>query len=145
MRYRTTVLQTGITTTGIPVPDEVLESLAVGRKPAVVVTLNGHTYRSTVATMGGKSLISLSAENRAAANVAGGQEVDVDVQLDTQPRVVEVPADLAAALAAVPAADQTFGRLSYSQQRAHVLSVDGAKTAETRQRRIAAVVSKVTP
>jgi antitoxin component of MazEF toxin-antitoxin module len=137
MRFRTTILQSGRTATGIQVPDEVVEALGAGRRPAVKVTVKGYTYRSTVAAMGGASMISLSAEHRAAAGVAGGQEVEVDIDLDTAPREVSVPADLAAALDAEPAARRTFDGLSYSNKSWHVLQVEGAKTEETRQRRIA--------
>jgi uncharacterized protein YdeI (YjbR/CyaY-like superfamily) len=87
--------------------------------------------------MGGASMTSLSAEHRAAAGVAGGEEVDVDIDLDTAPREVSVPADFAAALDAEPEARRTFDGLSYSNKSWHVLQVEGAKTEETRQRRIA--------
>jgi uncharacterized protein YdeI (YjbR/CyaY-like superfamily) len=107
----------------------------------VTVSLNGHSYRSTIAGMGGRPMISLSAENRAAAGVAGGDEVEVDLALDTAPRDVAVPTDLAAALDADPAARRTFGRLSYSNKSWHVLQIEGAKTDETRQRRIAKSVA----
>jgi antitoxin component of MazEF toxin-antitoxin module len=137
MRFRTMILQSGRTATGIQVPDEVVQALGAGKRPAVKVTVNGYTYRSTVAVMGGASMISLSAEHRAAAGVAGGQEVEVDIDLDTAPREVSVPADLAAALDAEPAARRTFDGLSYSNKSWHVLQVEGAKTEETRQRRIA--------
>jgi uncharacterized protein YdeI (YjbR/CyaY-like superfamily) len=137
MRFRTTIVQSGKTTTGIQVPDEVMEALAAGKRPAVKVTVNGYSYRSTVASMGGAAMISLSAEHRAGAGVAGGDEVEVDLELDTAPRQVDVPPDLAAALDAEPAARRTFDGLSYSNQSWHVLQVTGAKTDETRQRRIA--------
>ena len=137
MRFRTTIRQSGRTTTGIPVPDEVVEALGSGKRPPVKVTLNGYTYRSTVASMGGESMISLSAEHRAGAGVAGGDEVEVDLELDTAPREVDVPPDLAAALDAEPAARTTFDGLSYSNKSWHVLQVTGARTDETRQRRIA--------
>jgi hypothetical protein len=140
MRFRTTVRQSGKTTTGIQVPDEVIEALGSGKRPAVKVTVNGYTYRSTVA-MGGVYMVSVSAEHRAGAGVAGGDEVDVDLELDTAPREVAVPADLAAALDAEPAARRTFDGLSYSNRSWHVLQVDGAKTEETRQRRIAKSVA----
>ncbi|WP_199422512.1 YdeI/OmpD-associated family protein [Actinotalea solisilvae] len=143
MRYRTTILQTGGSTTGVPVPDDVLTALGQGKKPPVVVTLGGHTYRSTVAVRDGVAMIALSGANRAAAGVEGGQEVDVDVELDTAPRTVEVPDDLAAALATAGARD-AFDRLAPSHRKAHVGSVEDARTPETRQRRIAAVVAKVT-
>lgn len=136
MQFRTTILQTGKTTTGIPVSDEIVEALGAGKRPPVTITVNGHTYRSTVAKMGGRSMVSLSAENRAAAGVAGGDEVDVEIALDTAPREAVVPPDFAAALDAEPDARRTFDGLSYSNKSWHVLQVEGAKTDETRQRRI---------
>jgi hypothetical protein len=137
MRFRTTILQSGKTATGIQVPQEVVEALGSGRRPAVRVTITGYTYRSTVAVMGGAYMVGVSAEHRAGAGVAGGDEVDVDIQLDTAPRQVSVPADLDAALAAEPDARRTFDGLSYSDKSWHVLQVTGAKTDQTRRRRIA--------
>jgi hypothetical protein len=137
MRFRTTIVQSGKTATGIEVPDEVMDALGSGKRPAVTVTVNGYSYRSTVATVGGRSMVGLSAEHRAGAGVAGGDEVEVDLELDTAPRQVAVPDDLAAALDAEPAARATFEALSYSNKSWHVLQVTGAKTEETRQRRIA--------
>lgn len=136
MRFRTTILQSGPTATGIRVPDEVVEGLGAGRRPAVNVTINGYTYRSSIAVMGGDYMVGVSAENRAGAGVAGGDEVDVDIELDTAPREVTVPPELAAALEVEPAARATFDRLSYSNKSWHVLQVAGAKTDETRRRRI---------
>ncbi|MGZ4547011.1 MAG: YdeI/OmpD-associated family protein [Blastococcus sp.] len=141
MRFSTTVLLGGRTATGLVVPPEVVEALGAGKKPAVTVTVGGHTYRSTVAPRGGQFLIPLSAENRTAAGVAAGDTVEVDVELDTAPRVVEVPADLAAALDADPDARRRFDAMSYSHQLQHVLAVDAAKTAATRERRVVAVVT----
>jgi Bacteriocin-protection, YdeI or OmpD-Associated/Domain of unknown function (DUF1905) len=137
MRFRTTIVQSGKTATGIQVPDEVVEALGSGKRPAVTVTLNGYSYRSTVASMGGVFMVSLSAEHRAGAGVAGGDEVEVDLELDSAPREVTVPPELVAALDAEPAARATFDGLSYSNKSWHVLQVTGAKTEETRQRRIA--------
>lgn len=136
MKFHTTIASGGGNTTGIPVPEDVMAALGSGKKPAVTVSLGGHTYRNTVATVDGRPMISLSAENRAAAGVAAGDEVDVDVELDTAPRTVEEPADLAAALDAEPEARRTFDALSNSNKKWHVLQVTGAKTDETRQRRI---------
>jgi bifunctional DNA-binding transcriptional regulator/antitoxin component of YhaV-PrlF toxin-antitoxin module len=144
MRFRSTVELGGRTATGIEVPADVVAELG-GRRPPVRVTINGHTYRSTVATRGGRFLLPVSAEVRTAAGIAAGDEVDVDVEPDTEPRAVEVPDDLAAALAGVPAARAAFDELSYSNQRRHVLSVEGAKAAETRARRVAKVVAELTP
>jgi hypothetical protein len=136
MTYRTRIAATGPNTTGILVPEDVLASLGGGKRPAVTVRIGGHTYRSSVATMDGRAMISLSAENRAAAGVAAGDEVDVEVLRDTAPREVDVPADLQAALDAEPDARATWDGLSYSNRRWHVLQIEGAKAAETRRRRI---------
>ncbi|MGY1617849.1 YdeI/OmpD-associated family protein [Geodermatophilus sp. SYSU D00691] len=136
MRFRTTVEQTGGTTTGLPVPAEVVEALGAGRKPPVRVTVGGHTYRSTVASRNGGFMLSLSSANRAAAGVAGGDEVDVDIELDDAPREVVVPDDLAAALAGDDAARATFEKLAYSHRQRHVLAIEDAKTPETRARRV---------
>ena len=137
MRFRTTILQAGKTATGIRVPDEVVEALGKGKRPPVRVTINGFTYRSTVAVMGSDYMVGVNAENRAGARVAGGDEVDVDIELDTAPREVTLPADVAAALDADAKARRTFDALSPSNKGWHVSSVEGAKTDETRQRRIA--------
>jgi len=137
VRFRTTIQQGDKTATGIQVPEEVVEALGSGRRPAVRVTINGYTYRSSVAVLGGRYMVGVSAAHRAGAGVAGGDEVDVDIELDAAPREVTVPADLAAALDAEPEARRTFDGLSYSNKSWHVLQVEGAKTDETRQRRIA--------
>lgn len=137
MRFRATIERSGKTATGIEVPSTLVEGLGAGKRPAVRVTIKGHTYRSTVASMGGRFMMGVSAENREAAGVAGGDVVDVDIELDTAPREVEVPDDLAVALKKDAKARRTFESLSYSNQRWHVQSIEGAKTDETRQRRIA--------
>jgi hypothetical protein len=140
MRFNTTILQTGKTASGIQIPDEVIDALGAGKRPPVRVTLHGFTYRSTVAVMNGVYMVGVNAENRSAARVAGGDEVQVDIEVDTEPREVVVPADFSAALQADSAARLTFDGLSYSNKRWHVLQVEGAKTAETRERRIARCV-----
>jgi hypothetical protein len=139
MGFHTTMLQTG-NNTGIPVPPEVLDALGGGKRPAVNVTVNGYSYRSTIASMGGQHLIPFSAERRAESGISGGDEIDVELALDTAPRTVEPPADLAAALdaAGVRAA---FDALAPSRQKAPVVSEESAKAEETRQRRVAAVVA----
>ncbi|HEV7470862.1 MAG: hypothetical protein JWP64_1015 [Pseudonocardia sp.] len=139
-RFSTTVELGGRTATGFEVPPEVVDTLGAGKRPAVTVTVGGHTYRSTVAVMGGRYMLPLSAENRTAAGLSAGDAADVELELDTAPRVVEVPADLAAALDAEPAARAAFDALNYSNQRRHTLSVEGAKTDATRTRRVAKVV-----
>ena len=143
MRFSTTVLLGGKTATGLVVPPEVVQALGAGKKPPVTVTLPGHTYRSSIASRGGQFMIPLSAEHRTAAGLAAGDRVEVDVELDTAPREVELPDDLAAALDAQPDARRRFDGMSYSSQLQHVLAVTGAKAAETRARRVAAVVAAV--
>ena len=140
MRFRAVLELNGRTATGVEVPGEVVAALGPSKRPAVQVTINGHSYGSTVAAMGGRFMLPVSAENRTAAGVAAGDQVEVELVLDGAPRVVTVPDDLRAALDAAPVAARRFAAQSYSHQRAHVLSVEGAKAAETRARRVARVV-----
>ena len=141
MRCRAMIQLNGKTAPGIRIPAEVVESLGPSKRPPVRATINGHTYRSTVTPLSGEFMLPISAENRERAGVAAGDEVDVDIELDTAPRVVGVPDDFAAALDAEPAARATFDKLSNSNKGWHVLQVEGAKTDETRQRRIAKSVA----
>jgi hypothetical protein len=141
--YRTVLVLNG-NNVGIDVPEEVVLGLGKGKRPPVVVTLNGYTYRSTVAPMGGAYLIPLAAVHREAAGVAGGEEHEVTLQLDEQPRTVDVPDDLAAALDEA-GRRPAFDELSYSRRKEHVNAVLEAKTAATRDRRIAKVVEAVRP
>jgi Bacteriocin-protection, YdeI or OmpD-Associated/Domain of unknown function (DUF1905) len=134
--FRTTILGGGGTTAGIEVPPSAVESLGAGKRPPVVVTINGYSYRNTVAVMGGAYMIGVSNEHRANSGLKAGDEVDVELVLDTEPRTVEPPPDFAAALDAEPAAQATFDKLSPSNKGYHVTLVTGAKSDETRQRRI---------
>jgi hypothetical protein len=143
MRFRTTILGAGKTAAGIEVPTEVVDALGTSRKPPVRVTINGHTYRSSIATMDGRFMVGVSNEFRRESGVAAGDTVDVDIELDTEKREVIVPPDLAAALAADDAAQRFFDGLSYSNKRRIVIPIDDAKTPETRERRIASSVVKL--
>jgi len=136
MRFRTTILRSNKTATGIRVPDDVIAALGPSRRPPVQVTVNGYTYRTTVAVMNGAFMFGVSADVRTNAGVAGGDEVDVEIVLDTEPREVSVPADLKTALDADPEANRFFQSLSYSHKSAYVLWIESAKKDETRQRRI---------
>jgi Bacteriocin-protection, YdeI or OmpD-Associated/Domain of unknown function (DUF1905) len=136
MRFRATLGSAGKTATGFEVPREVVESLGAGKKPPVRVTIGGHTYRSTIAPRGDRFLLGVSAENRELAGVAAGDVLDVELELDTGPREVEVPADLAAALAGDAAAREFFESLSYSQKKWYVLPIEQAKADATRERRV---------
>jgi hypothetical protein len=136
MEFRATIELGGKTATGIPVPDAVVEALGESRRPAVTITVNGHDYRTTVARMGGRYFVSLSAENRTAAGVSAGDEVLVGIELDTAARTTDVPDDLAAALAADPPAATTFASCAPSHKKEWVRWVTEAKRAETRASRI---------
>lgn len=144
MRFRTTMFQSG-NNTGIEVPPDVVEALGAGKRPPVDVTVNGFSYRSTIAPMGGKYLVPFSSDKREASGVKGGDDIDVEITLDTAPRTVQPPDDLAAALAAVPGAADAFRALAPSRQKAHVTAIDGAKTQATRERRIAKAVADLSP
>jgi Bacteriocin-protection, YdeI or OmpD-Associated/Domain of unknown function (DUF1905) len=121
---------------GLEVPAEIVESLGGGKRPRVTITINGHSWTSRVAIMRGRNLIGLSNANRQAAALVVGEEVEVDLELNTEPAEVVEPADFARALDADPAARAAFDRLAYSHRRRHVLEIEGAKKPETRARRI---------
>ena len=140
IRFRGTVELNGKTATGIEVPAEVVERLGGGKRPAVVVTVGRHAYRTTVGVMGGRSMLPLSAENRTAAGVAAGDVVEVVLEPDEAPRTVEVPEDLAAAVAANPPAQATFDALAPSHRKEWVRWVTEAKRAETRADRLTKAV-----
>lgn len=139
--FHTTILKAGGTATGIEIPPAIIEELGAGKKPPVKVTMNGKTYQSTVAVMGGVYMVGVSAENRALTGVQGGDEVDVTLELDSSPRVYELPEDLAAALAAKSGATEAFHAAAPSKRKEFVRQVTDAKTPETRERRIAKIVA----
>lgn len=138
--FETAVAATG-NNTGIVVPTEVIEKLGAGKRPPVLVNLNGYEYRNTVGVMGGKHMVSVSAAVRKATGLKGGDPVKVTLRVADTPREVDVPSDFAAALAADDDAAAFFARLSNSLQRYHVDNVNGAKTEETRRRRIDKAIS----
>jgi hypothetical protein len=141
MKFRATVEATGKTTTGIEVPENVLAALAAGRRPPVAVTINDYTYRTTIGTMGGRQLLSVSAEVRATAGVGAGDHVEVELTLDTAPRAIELPTDLAAALDAP--LRRSFDEMSYSRKQRLIAPIELAKTPETRQRRITKAIAEI--
>ena len=140
MQFTAPLVLSGKTATGLPVPESIVHALAGGKRPAVTVTINGFSYRSTIAPMGGEYWIPVSSDVRASAGVAAAEDLVVDVELDTEPRTVDVPKVLTVALNKSPAARSAFDRLSYSNQRRIVLQVTDAKTDETRRRRIAKAI-----
>ena len=142
--FITTVLQDeGSNATGLPVPAEAVAAMGKGKKPPVKVSIGSHTYRSTVAAYGDVFMLPLSAQNRQAAGVKAGDTVEVTIELDTEARTVEVPADLARALAEKPGATAAFEALSYTLRKEYVRQVETAKATETRLRRIAGIVAKM--
>lgn len=143
MKFRATLELHGKTATGIEVPSSVVEALGAGQRPPVLVTLGSYTYRTTVARMGGRFLVGVNAEHRAAAGVAAGDVLDVEIVTDTAPREVTVPDDLAAALAADNAANAAFGALSYTHRKEWVRWVEDAKKPETRATRVTKTVESL--
>ena len=135
MRFTATVLSAGKTATGVEVPAKVVEQLG-SKRPKVRATIKGYTYRSSVAPMSGTFMLGISAEVREKAGVVAGDRVDVELEPDTAPREVTVPADLAKAFKEEPAVERAFQGLSYSRKRWYVEGIEGAKKPETRQRRV---------
>jgi len=142
MKFKTTIVQTG-NNTGIEVSEKILYELGGGKKPLVVVIINGYTYRSAVGKMGEKFMLSLSAENRKNANVKGGDFVEISVELDTEPRTVELPIDFQNLLNKNQIAKQNFDKLAPSKKKAMVLSITDAKTDETRKRRLTKAIESL--
>jgi Domain of unknown function (DUF1905)/Bacteriocin-protection, YdeI or OmpD-Associated len=140
--FRTTVVPAG-NATGAEVPAEVVDALGEGKRPKVGITINGHRWRSRVASMGGRFLVGISAANRAAAGIAEGDEIEVTLELDTGPREVDEPADLAAALDSAPTARAAFDRLPFGLRRKHLKDIEAAKAAPTRQRRIERLIESL--
>jgi len=140
--FTTELLQSG-NNVGIEIPDAVVAELG-GKRVPVVITLDGrYTYRNTTAVMGGRTLVGLSAEHRAASGFAGGETVEVTIVRDDAPREVEVPAALATALAADPVASAAWEKLAYSHRKEHARSIEEAKAEDTRARRVEKTIAKL--
>jgi hypothetical protein len=137
MRLRAELQRTGGTTTGFEVPADLVTALGGGGRPKVAVTVNGYSFRSSIAKMGDSHWLGVSADRRTEGGLAGGEVYDLDIELDAAPRVIEVPDDMRAALDADPAASAFWETLSFSNKRFHVDQLTAAKTAETRARRLA--------
>lgn len=143
MKFTATIHQSG-NNTGVEVPTAVRDALGGGKNPLVTVTLNGFTYPSKIATMGGKLLFPVSAEIRQKASVKGGETHEVELVLDDKPRIIEAPDDLQAALDTDPVAKAAWDKLPPSQKKAHVTNIEGAKAAETRLRRVQKAIEMLT-
>jgi hypothetical protein len=140
--FRATVVPAG-NATGAEVPVEVVEALGQGKRPLVSITINGHSWRSRIASKGGRYLVGISAANRTAAGIAEGDEISVRLELDTEPRDVDEPPDLASALDADPTIRAAFDRLPFGLRRKHVNDTEAAKAEQTRQRRIRRLVQSL--
>ncbi len=140
MKFRAKVIPSG-NATAVEVPIDVVEALGSGARPLIAVTVNGHTWRSRVALMRGQCLVGISAANRAASGIGEGDIVEVSLKIDTEPRVVRAPPDLARVLKDDPEVRAAFDGLSYGLKRKHVAAIEEAKTSEVRQRRIAKLVT----
>jgi len=141
--FTTTIFQAeGLNATGIHVPPDAVASLGKGKKPPVKVTINGYTYRSTVAAYGEDFLLPFAKEHRDATGIQAGDEVEITLELDEEPRTVALPADLAAALDAA-GVREAFDKLAPSARKEHVRQVEMAKAQETRDRRVANIVAKL--
>jgi hypothetical protein len=139
VKFHTTVVLGGKTATGLPIPADIVAQLG-SKRPPVVVTVAGYSYRTTVAPMGGEFFVPLSAEHRVNAGVAAGDDVEVDIERDDAPREVVVPQDLAAAIGKVKAAAAAFDKLAYTHRKEYVRWIEEAKRPETRTARIAKAV-----
>jgi hypothetical protein len=136
MRFRTKILQAGKTAAGVEVPAKVVAALGSSKRPPVRATINGFTYRTSVASMGGRFMLGVPPEFREGAGVAAGDTVDIDIELDTEPREVAIPPDFAAALARDSAAKKAFDGLNYSNRRRLVMAIEAVKSPEARARRV---------
>jgi len=140
MKFRSTVIPAG-NATAVVVPPEVVEGLGAGARPPVRIEINGHGWRSRIMPMKEGHLIGISAANRSASGIDTGEPVEVRVELDTEPRMVELPADLAAALAHTPKASAAFEALPFGLRRKHAAAIEDAKSEATRRRRIAKLLA----
>lgn len=142
-RFRTKVLAAGKTAAGVEVPEKVVLGLGSTKRPMVKATINGYTYRSSIARMGGRFMLSVSNDVRSRTGVVPGETIDIDVELDTDKRDVEVPPELAKALAKDAKAKKYFESLSYSRKYALAAPISNGKTPETRQRNLAKALANL--
>jgi hypothetical protein len=142
MKFRAKVIPSG-NATAVVIPPNVVKALGSSPRPLIAVTVNGHSWRSRVALMRGQCLVGISAANRAASEIGEGDSVEVNLKLDTEPREVPAPPDLAKALKDEPEARAAFDHLPYGLKRKYVAAIEEAKTSVVRKRRIAALVIKM--
>lgn len=143
MKFDEKLLQTGKTSTGIVVPKEIIDGLGSGKKPKVVAIINGYSFRTSVGVMDGIFMLPVSSEVRSNSGVSAGDDVEVDLTVDTEVREVALPEDFVVALASSPAAKAKFESISYSNKRRYIIPIEAAKTPETRQRRIEKTIAEL--
>ena len=143
MRVRALIHGTGKNAAGVVIPEEVVDRLGAGRRPPVKVTLGDYTFRTSIASVGGSFMLGINTETRARTGVAVGDEVDLEIEVDLEPREVTVPADLGAALEGDPAAKEAFQKLSYSNKRRVVMPIEAIQGAGARQSRIERTVANL--
>ncbi len=142
--FTTTLQQAdGLNATGIRIPAEVVAALGTQKRPKVKVTVNGYTYRNTVAVFGDVFMVGVSQAHREASGLKACNQIEVTLELDTEPRTVEVPEDLRAALSEKAGAMDKFDALAFSRRKEFVRQVEEAKAQETRERRIAKIVAEL--
>jgi hypothetical protein len=139
--FKTTLLREG-GMSGIPIPFDPKAVFGRVRAP-VKVTINGYTFRSTIAAMGGPPFVPFRRSHREAAGLEGRETVRVRLDLDTEKREVTPPPDLVKALKAKPPAWQRWQELSYTHQREYAEAIEGAKKPETRARRLDTAVEMI--
>lgn len=143
MKFKAKIFTGGGNTAGFWVPDEVVESFNKGKRVPVVVTINGYSYRNTITTYDGKSAVGVSIENREKANLKVGDEVEIEVVYDDNPREVEVPEDMQAELNKEPKAKEMFEKMAYSHKKEYVRWITDAKKIETRMDRLSKLNKKI--
>lgn len=143
MKFITTIIKgEDKDVTGIEIPAKIIESFGSGKRPKVKVTMNGYTYRNTVAVYGDKYLVGISKEHRQGAGIKGGEKVEVDIELDTEPRIIEIPKELKSALSKKGLLER-FEKLAPSKRKEFVRQVNDAKAEETRNRRIEKILDSI--
>ncbi|WP_159614664.1 YdeI/OmpD-associated family protein [Glutamicibacter sp. JC586] len=139
--FVTTLIASNGNNVGIVVPDEIVYSFGRGKRvPVTVLIDHDYSYRNTISSMGGQFLISFNAETRAATGKDAGDEINVKLELDEEPRTVEIPEPLAVLLSAEPELLEAWNQLSYSKQRGHVDPIISARGEDTRGRRVEKVI-----
>ncbi|MEO6728842.1 MAG: YdeI/OmpD-associated family protein [Candidatus Dojkabacteria bacterium] len=136
MKFTAKIFTGGGQTAGFLIPEDVMTSLGDKKRVPVVITLNGYSYRSTVATYEGKQAVGISIENREKAGVKIGDTLEIDVSFDDKPRIVEVPEIMQKELEKNPKAKEVFEGLAFTHKKEYVKWIEEAKKEETKTSRL---------